>query len=400
MHLHVKLTVEDIIIVRPLVSCGWYPRKIEQPCTTSLRTLSLESLFVYLDNVNLQLKLNPMPIRTDSSHPLVASEQSMPYRRSTLHRETGINNSIVDEFSDSRLSPYRAQLSQQFHQRYHEVMRTLQLHAFAVTSPRPPPESYLSPPPLRFALQNSSTNEASTGLAVDGNNDYDEPSPNDTNVVPKRHLQTPELTPYRAELSRKFKTIYEEVMTGSGLSDTKEEFECSVCMECPSRDDIAIINGCTHRFCVACIERWSKRNNSCPLCKAEFQLITSGGSGEVEVRPATTSTNSLQEELDILQRLGDSNQRLRQLHSNMQARLRITTQQLHGEVELTRPAINTEQMQTMVERFRSFNQRFPERRVWSFGRRTYQVIEEPDIEHSVARWLAVSRGIQGREELW
>jgi hypothetical protein len=84
----------------------------------------------------------------------------------------------------------------------------------------------------------------------------------------------------------------------------------------------------------------------------------------------------------------------------MQARLRITTQQLHGEVELTRPAINTEQMQTMVERFRSFNQRFPERRVWSFGRRTYQVIEEPDIEHSVARWLAVSRGIQGREELW
>jgi len=37
--------------------------------------------------------------------------------------------------------------------------------------------------------------------------------------------------------------------------------------------DLAMINGCDHRFCFGCIEKWSERENKCPLCKARFTKI-------------------------------------------------------------------------------------------------------------------------------
>jgi hypothetical protein len=39
--------------------------------------------------------------------------------------------------------------------------------------------------------------------------------------------------------------------------------------------DIATLSGCDHTFCFACIQQWSKTENTCPLCKKRFDSITS-----------------------------------------------------------------------------------------------------------------------------
>lgn len=38
-------------------------------------------------------------------------------------------------------------------------------------------------------------------------------------------------------------------------------------------NDLAGINGCEHQFCFGCIEKWSERENTCPLCKVRFTKI-------------------------------------------------------------------------------------------------------------------------------
>lgn len=52
-----------------------------------------------------------------------------------------------------------------------------------------------------------------------------------------------------------------------------EEKKCCICLEEPSSQDISTINGCAHIFCFGCIEKWSERENSCPLCKNRFTKI-------------------------------------------------------------------------------------------------------------------------------
>jgi hypothetical protein len=48
---------------------------------------------------------------------------------------------------------------------------------------------------------------------------------------------------------------------------------CCICMCDPDPEDQALINGCDHQFCFECIEKWSERENSCPLCKIRFTKI-------------------------------------------------------------------------------------------------------------------------------
>ena len=48
---------------------------------------------------------------------------------------------------------------------------------------------------------------------------------------------------------------------------------CCICMSEVNGDDLAIINGCDHKFCFECIETWAERENSCPLCKLRFTKI-------------------------------------------------------------------------------------------------------------------------------
>ena len=49
--------------------------------------------------------------------------------------------------------------------------------------------------------------------------------------------------------------------------------DCCICMEAVEPKDVAKIDGCDHLFCFGCIEKWSERENKCPLCKARFNRI-------------------------------------------------------------------------------------------------------------------------------
>jgi len=48
---------------------------------------------------------------------------------------------------------------------------------------------------------------------------------------------------------------------------------CCICMCHVEPNDLALINSCDHRFCFGCIEKWSERENKCPLCKVRFTKI-------------------------------------------------------------------------------------------------------------------------------
>lgn len=52
-----------------------------------------------------------------------------------------------------------------------------------------------------------------------------------------------------------------------------EEATCCICLEIPTKEDLASISGCSHPFCFGCIEKWADRENTCPLCKARFSKI-------------------------------------------------------------------------------------------------------------------------------
>jgi hypothetical protein len=48
---------------------------------------------------------------------------------------------------------------------------------------------------------------------------------------------------------------------------------CCICMCEPEPADLANINGCQHKFCFDCIEKWAEQENTCPLCKIRFSKI-------------------------------------------------------------------------------------------------------------------------------
>jgi len=46
---------------------------------------------------------------------------------------------------------------------------------------------------------------------------------------------------------------------------------CKLCDGEFARDDVALLNGCNHPFCVPCVETWAaRRARSCPTCKKDF----------------------------------------------------------------------------------------------------------------------------------
>ncbi|BAM42454.1 Requim, req/dpf2 [Theileria orientalis strain Shintoku] len=69
-------------------------------------------------------------------------------------------------------------------------------------------------------------------------------------------------------------------VSGSYDSDSSEEEEdvdeciiCSESMKSELKNEIGVLDVCSHIFCFKCIKMWSDRANSCPLCKREFAHI-------------------------------------------------------------------------------------------------------------------------------
>lgn len=58
-----------------------------------------------------------------------------------------------------------------------------------------------------------------------------------------------------------------------GKKPEAEAVNCCICMCDVEPNDLSSINGCDHCFCFGCIEKWSERENKCPLCKARFTKI-------------------------------------------------------------------------------------------------------------------------------
>ncbi|KAI5000135.1 hypothetical protein ZWY2020_004724 [Hordeum vulgare] len=56
-------------------------------------------------------------------------------------------------------------------------------------------------------------------------------------------------------------------------SYTSENEICGICRDIVI--DRGVLDGCQHWFCYTCIDNWSAITNRCPLCKIEFQHITS-----------------------------------------------------------------------------------------------------------------------------
>ncbi|XP_048564457.1 uncharacterized protein At4g10930 isoform X1 [Triticum urartu] len=54
---------------------------------------------------------------------------------------------------------------------------------------------------------------------------------------------------------------------------TSENEICGICRDIVI--DRGVLDGCQHWFCYTCIDNWSAITNRCPLCKIEFQNITS-----------------------------------------------------------------------------------------------------------------------------
>lgn len=46
---------------------------------------------------------------------------------------------------------------------------------------------------------------------------------------------------------------------------------CSICMETPKNK--AKLDHCGHKFCRKCIMKWSKTENSCPMCRKTFNKV-------------------------------------------------------------------------------------------------------------------------------
>lgn len=73
---------------------------------------------------------------------------------------------------------------------------------------------------------------------------------------------------------------------------TSENEICGICRDIVI--DRGLLDGCQHWFCYTCIDNWSAIINRCPLCKVEFQHITSTpvydstGAGVEENQPLTS----------------------------------------------------------------------------------------------------------------
>ncbi|XP_077201465.1 E3 ubiquitin-protein ligase Topors-like [Paroedura picta] len=54
----------------------------------------------------------------------------------------------------------------------------------------------------------------------------------------------------------------------ANVLDSAKNSKCAICLE--RIQDTTYLNPCNHRFCFACIQKWSKKKVICPLCKQRF----------------------------------------------------------------------------------------------------------------------------------
>jgi hypothetical protein len=118
--------------------------------------------------------------------------------------------------------------------------------------------------------------------------------------------------------------------------------DCSICLNEIKRT--CKLNCCNHQFCFGCIRQWTKKNNTCPLCRAEIGSITSTGKRKrvVEVKKPMNSRSRM---IDHLTQVFDSNV------------LRLTA--VHGTRHTIRIIPRSEQRDTDITNMEQLLGRFP-----------------------------------------
>ncbi|XP_050314251.1 PHD and RING finger domain-containing protein 1-like [Anthonomus grandis grandis] len=48
---------------------------------------------------------------------------------------------------------------------------------------------------------------------------------------------------------------------------------CAICLYPTEKKLVGRPETCSHRFCLTCIKRWSRRESTCPLCRANYKAL-------------------------------------------------------------------------------------------------------------------------------
>ena len=87
---------------------------------------------------------------------------------------------------------------------------------------------------------------------------------------PEKSLDDEEIIEVKVNKGDDSKKISE---SNDGTNSACSGISCCICLDLMSKKDLAMINGCKHKFCFECIEKWADRENTCPLCKERFSKI-------------------------------------------------------------------------------------------------------------------------------
>jgi PHD and RING finger domain-containing protein 1 len=68
-------------------------------------------------------------------------------------------------------------------------------------------------------------------------------------------------------------TSSQAVAYQSDGSNNEESAGCYICINKIITQEIGTTDVCNHSFCIACIQEWSKRANTCPVDRQEFNFI-------------------------------------------------------------------------------------------------------------------------------
>jgi hypothetical protein len=66
------------------------------------------------------------------------------------------------------------------------------------------------------------------------------------------------------------KRKFEEIIYLTNIEEEEEEEEgnnCTICLEIINKNQKTTLDSCQHEFCFECIKTWSKKANTCPVCR-------------------------------------------------------------------------------------------------------------------------------------
>ncbi|KAF7267366.1 hypothetical protein GWI33_019375 [Rhynchophorus ferrugineus] len=57
------------------------------------------------------------------------------------------------------------------------------------------------------------------------------------------------------------------------IDNSPENANCPICLCSTYKKLIGLPKNCQHQFCLHCLKKWSKRKNTCPVCRKRYGAI-------------------------------------------------------------------------------------------------------------------------------